>query len=177
MPDFWFLRHGETFANRAGVRCGGDEDAALTAQGEQQAHEAAALLVGAGIGVILCAPLARTRRTAEIVSAGLPRRPRVLPVEALRERRLGPLNGVAIAASEHLLRAGPLPGGVEPEAAFEGRVRHGLGCIRSHLERRPLVVSSKGVARLLASLLLGRTDLELGNGCLICLPLELETLP
>jgi hypothetical protein len=35
---------------------------------------AAAQLALAGIGVILCAPLARTRRTAEIAAAGLPRR-------------------------------------------------------------------------------------------------------
>ncbi len=95
----------------------------------------------------------------------------MLQVEALRERLLGPLNGVALAASEALLRNGPPPAGVEPEAEFEARARHSFECIRGHLERRPLVVSSRGVARMLGRLLRGRPDLDLDNGCLLAFAL------
>lgn len=172
MAEFWFLRHGETFANRAGVRCGGDQDVALTAKGEEQAHAAAAALADAGIGLILSAPLARTRRTAEIVSMGLPARPRVMLVEALRERRLGALNGVGITDSEDLLRRGPLPPDAESEPAFEARARHAIDCIRGELERTPLVVSSKGIARMLGRLLLGEEHLAVGNGCLLRFALD-----
>lgn len=144
----------------------------LTVAGEQQAHAAAAALTDAGIGLILSAPLARTRRTAEIVSTDLLGRPRVLLVEALRERRLGALNGVGIVASEHLLRHRPLPPDAESEAAFEARARHAIDCIRGHLKRTPLVVSSKGIARMLGRLLLRREDLVVGNGGLLRFALD-----
>lgn len=63
---FYFLRHGETQYNRDRV-FQGQTDVPLNATGEAQAETAAALLKGVTIGRIVASPLARARRTADIV--------------------------------------------------------------------------------------------------------------
>lgn len=67
---FWFLRHGETDWNAKGLSQGA-VDVPLNAKGEAQAARAAELLRECGIASIVASPLARARRTAEIVAAAL----------------------------------------------------------------------------------------------------------
>lgn len=67
---FWFLRHGETDWNARGLSQGA-VDVPLNANGEAQARRAAQLLHESGIASIVASPLARARRTAEIVAAAL----------------------------------------------------------------------------------------------------------
>ncbi len=67
---FWFLRHGETDWNAKGLSQGA-VDVPLNANGEAQAERAATLLKSAGIATIVASPLARARRTAEMVAAAL----------------------------------------------------------------------------------------------------------
>jgi broad specificity phosphatase PhoE len=64
---FWFLRHGETDYNAAGLSQGA-LDIALNATGRAQAAAAAPLLAGQGITSIIASPLLRARETAEIVN-------------------------------------------------------------------------------------------------------------
>ncbi len=68
--SFWFLRHGETDWNARGLSQGA-ADVPLNANGEAQAGRAAELLRESGIASIIASPLARARRTAEIVAASL----------------------------------------------------------------------------------------------------------
>lgn len=70
---FYFLRHGETQYNRDRV-FQGQTDVPLNATGEAQAEAAAAAMQGLPIARIVASPLARARRTAEIVGevCGLP---------------------------------------------------------------------------------------------------------
>jgi broad specificity phosphatase PhoE len=67
---YWFLRHGETDWNREN-RTQGSTDVPLNENGLAQARLAAALLHGRGIETIVCSPLERARRTADIVAAAL----------------------------------------------------------------------------------------------------------
>lgn len=147
-PVFYFVRHGETDYNARGVRCGGDVDIPLTAAGERQARAVAGELRHLGIGVIVTSSLQRTRRTAEIIAAALGG----LPVEIeplFAERRLGQWNGRSIEETEPLVRARATPPGGESENEFRARIARALEALSPHLARRPLVVSSKGVARML----------------------------
>lgn len=149
--SFWFVRHGETEDNRRGVRCGGDRDPPLTALGEQQARTLAQQLLGLDIGVIVTSPLQRTRRTAELIAeaiGGVPVQSEALFIE----RSLGQWNGLTAAETEASLKAGQTPPGGESEAAFCARVARALESLRPQLQRRPLVVSSRGIARVLHQL-------------------------
>lgn len=145
---FYFVRHGETEHNARGVRCGGDLDIPLTVAGERQARVVVGALRGLGIGVIVTSPLQRTRRTAEIIAASLGAPPIIIEPLFI-ERRLGEWNGRPVAETEPLIRAKQTPPGGESEAGFRDRIARALEALRPHLAKRPLVVSSKGVARML----------------------------
>ena len=67
-PQIWLIRHGETEWSRAG-RHTGRTDILLTEAGEEQAQAAGRALTDVFPALVLCSPLIRARRTAEI--AGL----------------------------------------------------------------------------------------------------------
>jgi broad specificity phosphatase PhoE len=87
---FWFLRHGETDWNAAGLSQG-NVDIPLNETGLAQAHAAADKLRHRGIASIIASPLSRARVTAEIAGAvlGLP----VVFDEDLREVAFGAQEG------------------------------------------------------------------------------------
>lgn len=158
-----FVRHGETALNQRGERCGGDVDPPLTERGEEQAHALGERLRSLSpFDVILTSPLARARRTAAIVAAHLPPCP-IIELEGLRERRLGAWNGRPIAETEPFFAQGLPPPGGEDETTFRDRVASVLSDVLSLDHRQPLIVSSKGVGRVLG--LLAETPLAapLGN--------------
>ena len=87
---FWFLRHGETDYNAAGLSQGA-LDISLNATGREQAANAGPLLAGQGITGIISSPMLRTRETTDIVNDFLR-----LPVEYepdLREVIFGGMEG------------------------------------------------------------------------------------
>jgi broad specificity phosphatase PhoE len=92
LPDvpFWFLRHGETDYNAAGLSQGA-LDISLNATGRAQAEEAGPLLAGQGISAIISSPMLRTRETTNIVNEflGLP----VIYEPDLREVIFGGMEG------------------------------------------------------------------------------------
>jgi broad specificity phosphatase PhoE len=68
--NFYFLRHGESEGNSAGV-IQGRRDYPLARRGREQAREAARWFVDRQIERLFCSPLARAHETAEIVAAEL----------------------------------------------------------------------------------------------------------
>jgi probable phosphoglycerate mutase len=161
---FYFVRHGVTEPNFKGLRCGGDLDIPLMDIGCDQAYLLAKQLsrMGLKIGLILTGSLTRTRQTASIISGVLGN----VPVEIepmLNERQLGVWNNQSIEATEELLRNRVTPPGGESEDAFARRVCDALEKIRPQLERGVLMVSSKGVGRILNGLLGGEGRMSVGN--------------
>lgn len=164
---FHFVRHGETDDNRRGVRCGGDRDPPLTDRGIEQARREADRFrrSGRSCGLVIAGPLQRTAVTgavfAETLGVSLLRR------DWLRERSLGEWNGLAIELTRPWLAAGDTPPGGENESAFAGRVLAGVDELANEsgglLARRPLLVGSKGIGRILLHRLAGRPGVELGN--------------
>jgi probable phosphoglycerate mutase len=161
----FFVRHGVTEPNFKGLRCGGDLDVPLLDIGLDQAYLLAKQIraMDAGIGVIACGSLVRTRQTALIISGVLGG----VPVEVeplLNERHLGDWNNRPIAETEEALKRKETPPGGESEAQFTERVGRALANLAPLLARRPLLVSSKGVGRILNGLLGGEGRLQVGNG-------------
>lgn len=118
---FWFVRHGESEANAAGViagRC----DSPLTARGREQAAAMAARLAAHRVTRILSSPQQRALDTALALAhaTGAP----VTLVDALRERSFGRLEGQPVdAVGDHFsLR----PPGGETWPQFAARVRQAL---------------------------------------------------
>lgn len=160
-----FVRHGATAANQARVRCGGDLDLPMTDLGRLQAAQAARQLLRLAepIGLIVTSPLLRTRETAAIISAALPGVPVVIE-PAFSERRLGEWNYRSIAETQPWLEARCTPPGGESDDEFVDRVARGVRRIKAHLAERPLLVGSKGVARVMGELVEWPHRLELDNG-------------
>ena len=162
---FYFVRHGTTEPNFRGMRCGGDHDIPLMDIGCDQAYLLAKQIdkMNLRVGVILTGSLIRTRQTASIISGVLANAP-VIVEPLLNERHLGQWNNRPIAETEELLAARVTPPGGESEDDFRERIGRALEVLRPHLERRPLIVSSKGVGRVMNSLLGGEGRMQVGNG-------------
>lgn len=160
-----FVRHGATAPNLAGLRCGGDADVPLTEIGRLQAAEAAARVarMQPPIGLIVTSDLIRTRETAAIIARALPG-VAIIVEPAFAERRLGEWNLRPIAETQPWLEARCTPPGGESDDEFTDRVARGLRAVKRHLPERPLLVGSKGVARMLGELVGLPERLELGNG-------------
>lgn len=145
---FWFVRHGETEYNRRGVRCGGDVDIPLTRRGEQQSEAVSSQLTHLGLDLIVSSPLIRARQTSAIIARCIGCPVQIHPL--LQERLLGDWNGMAISETEALLQGGMTPPGGESEPDFFRRIGTALTELAPQMqERRILIVSSKGVARML----------------------------
>lgn len=161
----YFVRHGVTEPNFRGFRCGGDLDIPMMDIGCDQAYLLAKQLERMNLrpGVILAASLLRTRQTASIVSGVLGEVP-IIVEPLLNERRLGEWNNRPVAETEEQLARGMTPPGGESESDFSARIARALEQIRPYLERRPLLVSSKGVGRMINQILGGQGRMQVGNG-------------
>ena len=146
---FFFIRHGQTAANRDGVRSGGESDTHLTELGREQARGVGLALIRLGVtlGVIVSSPLSRTIETAQFLNARLGLEIRMEP--GLLERRLGAWNGRCVEATQPLLAAGETPPGGESNAVFRDRVLAAFRGLAPLYAQWPLIVSSRGVARIL----------------------------
>jgi 2,3-bisphosphoglycerate-dependent phosphoglycerate mutase len=161
----FFVRHGITEPNFRGFRCGGDLDIPMMDIGCDQAYLLAKQIdkMNLRIGVIISGSLIRTRQTASIVSGVLG----TIPMEIeplLNERRLGQWNNKPISDTEDMLQRNVTPPGGESEEQFESRIALAFEHLRPYLEKRPLIVSSKGVGRVLNQLLGGTERMSVGNG-------------
>jgi 2,3-bisphosphoglycerate-dependent phosphoglycerate mutase len=159
-----YVRHGATAPNLAHVRCGGDLDVPLHELGREQALETARSLVGLTppIGLIITSDLRRTRETARIIAAHLPG-VEIQVVPAFAERRLGDWNLMSIEETQPWLDARLTPPGGESDEEFTLRVGRAVQAVKPWLHLQPLLVGSKGVARILGKLVGLPTRLDLGN--------------
>jgi probable phosphoglycerate mutase len=160
-----FVRHGATSANLAGLRCGGDLDLPLTDLGREQAEAAAEQIaqLDPPVGLIITSELQRTRETAAIIARRLRGVPLVVEA-AFAERLLGSWNLQSIESTQAWLEARCTPPGGESDAEFTARIEAGLRRIARCMPRRPLLVGSKGVARVLGELSGRPGRLNLANG-------------
>jgi len=159
------LRHGATQPNLDGLRCGGDLDAPLSYTGREQVVQAARRVLAEGwpVDAIFASDLQRTHESARIASellGGLP----VIIEPGFRERLLGDWNMQPVADNAAALAQGVTPPGGESNAVFAARID---GAIRALLARRfasPMLIGSRGVARVLRERLALPRSEPLRNG-------------
>jgi 2,3-bisphosphoglycerate-dependent phosphoglycerate mutase len=164
-----FVRHGATEPNLAGLRCGGDLDVPLSAQGRTQAQTAAQQMRAMGwpLGVIVSSDLRRTRETAHIIKGVFPNVELII-APGFAERHLGEWNLMPISETDAALSAGATPPGGESRAEFFDRIAAAVDTLLPRLSQwnhPPLLVASKGVARVLGELLSG--PVHRGTGTVI----------
>ena len=150
---FYFVRHGETYANACGLRAGGDCDSKLTDRGRKQSFDAARMLAAASAPrprEVVASNMARTLHSARIVSTILELRIKVVP--GLEERRLADWNFQTVHSTEHLIAFGHPPFGGESEWRFRRRVTGLFGSDALDYSGWPVIVSSRGVGRQLFQL-------------------------
>jgi len=148
-----FMRHGATAPNLAGLRCGGDLDAPLTDLGRKQAVQGALRIreLRLPVGLIVSSGLLRSHETAQIVSRVLQGVATVV-IPEFAERALGEWNLRTLAETEAALAEGLTPPGGESRADFFGRIAGAVQTLLPRLPQQPLLVGSKGVARVLREL-------------------------
>ncbi len=157
----YLMRHGESEANVKRIRSGGDSDIPLTDRGRGQAWLLASVLAAQDPlpGLVLASPLGRTMETARIISEGLDAE--LLQDDGFNERLIGAWNGMSYEESEHLFRTRVDPPGGETGEEFRDRVVAAFQRHAAAFDRWPVVVSSKGVSRIIFEAAgTGRSPLE-----------------
>jgi 2,3-bisphosphoglycerate-dependent phosphoglycerate mutase len=179
-PTLRFVRHGATAANVLGLRCGGDLDLELVSAGRRQASEVGRRLamIDPPVRVIVASGLRRTLETARIIARALGCQT-ILVEPDFAERRLGEWNLRSISGTQSWLEQGLTPPGGEPDNEFAARVARAARQLMMCLPEMPLVVGSKGVARVLGELSGRAGRLDLDNAAVtefdLSAPLRLES--
>ena len=103
MKNFYFIRHAQSEANKAGIMCGGGVDTPLSDHGHAQAHQAYNILRQIDFPVkpdrLIHTGMKRTRATADILNQSLN-----LPLyqeERLKEHCVGQWEGKPWHEIEH----------------------------------------------------------------------------
>ncbi|REC95790.1 histidine phosphatase family protein [Kushneria indalinina] len=160
---FVFLRHGETFYNRAYL-IAGSPDVPLTPYGESQAHDASAVLGRQAWSHVAVSTMFRARKTARLA---LPES-KLHVYAGLRERDWGALEKTPIQDPMPYFET---PDGGESWADFQRRVLDTLNELLTRFEC-PLVVAHSGVFRVICNVTQGHPyGARIGNVApILCQP-------
>ncbi|OYV37497.1 MAG: histidine phosphatase family protein [Acidocella sp. 20-61-6] len=166
---FWFLRHGETDYNAAGLSQGA-LDISLNANGQAQARAAGERLPGRGIVAIVSSPMRRTRETTELANEFLH-----LPVTfepELHEVVFGGMEGKPLLPwFPEWLEGRYTPEGAESFAALTARIEAAMARVLA--QPGPLlIVAHGGVFRAIRDLMgMPRESLTPNGALFYCEPM------
>ncbi|HVO86693.1 MAG TPA: histidine phosphatase family protein [Candidatus Binatia bacterium] len=151
MKTIYFVRHGESEANRLGLSAGSEFDTPLTDKGRQQARKTGQELKHKNIELIIASPLGRTVETAQIIANEIGYDAKTIVTSPLFiERGMGIYSK---GPDEDYLKAAtsgdPLHESVEPAQQMHERISEGLKWLESFKEKNILIVSHGGVSRIL----------------------------
>jgi uncharacterized phosphatase len=153
MKTIYFVRHGESEANAAGISAGGGLDVNLTLNGKDQAKRVGETLKNKQIDLIVSSPMKRAYDTAAIVAQAIGYDPNKIVVSKLfTERHLGDLTGTKNELMKTYYDAGMLPPSVETTDALQKRTIEGLEWLRSLQANKILLVSHGGPGRMIRSI-------------------------
>lgn len=94
MKHLYFIRHGLSEMNKAGIWSGAQSQSPLTKEGHLQAIEAGLAAKNLGINYIISSPLSRAHETAKIIAREIGYPETKIELNSLLiERDLGPLEG------------------------------------------------------------------------------------
>ena len=160
------MRHGESLANFKFVASGGDRNPELTESGIAQAELAVVKLRHHSLipHVIITSPSKRTMVTAQIISDRLNLEIIVEPL--FNERLLGDWNDVSSEIINPLLAVGDTPPNGENRPDFRKRTLQGFRNHAKIFQHMPLLIGSRGTARILLELVPNEDSLNFPNGAI-----------
>lgn len=145
----YFVRHGESDANVAGIAAGGNFETDLTKNGKNQAAKAGQDLKDKQIDLIVCSPMTRTVETAEIIAAQLGYdADKIVTTELFTERDFGKYSG----GPHKEYRAAVLAGneeGMESAQHLQARVNKGFEWLKKQGAQTVVLVSHGSTGRMI----------------------------
>jgi uncharacterized phosphatase len=151
----YFVRHGESEANAAGIAAGSGLDVALTQDGRAQARKVGEDLKNKRVELIVSSPMKRAYETASIIANTIEYDPaKIVTNELFIERYLGELTGAKNELVKTYYDAGTLPAGVETTENLHRRIIQGLEWLKSLKAERIVLVSHGGPGRMIRTIYL-----------------------
>ena len=171
---FVFVRHGETLANQMSVACGGDSPMPMIDSGRQQMKQAATQLRTLHYvpELIICGDQERTIESAHIMQSELNPQAQIRIDLGIKERILGEWNGQCHRIVQPKMLAGLTPNNGESRAEFKSRVMNFFNSNLSDLLHWPLLIGSKGNARILLEMTNDSDAPNFPNGKLLKVSLQ-----
>lgn len=154
----YYVRHGQTDWNVARKMQGGASEKELNETGIKQAEQAKELLKDKKYDILICSPMNRAIKTAEIINEG--RNVKIITDERIRERILGEFEGYPVTPEREkeiwdYNKNVDLKGG-ENLHQFEKRILDFINEIKEkYSDKTVLVVAHGGIAKVLKAHLYG----------------------
>jgi uncharacterized phosphatase len=149
MKTIYFVRHGESEANAAGITAGGGLDVGLTEHGRQQAQKVGQELKDKKVELIVSSPLKRSYQTAEIIAQSIGYDPtKIVTSQFFTERHLGELTGAKRELVRTYYDAGMLPASAETTESLYARTVQGLEWLKTLPADKIVLVSHGGPGRM-----------------------------
>jgi uncharacterized phosphatase len=153
MKTIYFVRHGESEANAAGIAAGGGLDVGLTQDGRDQAKKIGEDFKKKKIDLIVSSPMKRAHETANIIAQTIKYKPEnIILNELFTERHLGDLTGMKNELLKTYYDAGALPPSVESTENLHRRIVQGLEWLKSLDAERIILVSHGGPGRMIRTI-------------------------
>jgi broad specificity phosphatase PhoE len=153
MKTIYFVRHGQSEANAAGITAGGGMDVGLTQHGMDQAVSTARLLKDKGIQLIVSSPQKRAYHTAYIIAKALGYAPeKILTNPQFVERHLGDMTGQPHEQVRNFFDTGATPPGGESTQQLHDRIVAGLAWLKTLPADKILLVSHGGPGRMIRTI-------------------------
>lgn len=150
MKKIYFVRHGETEANAAGVSSGSEFDTPLNDNGREQARTTGVELRGKKIDLIVSSPMSRAKETARIIADQVGYSPdKILVSDYFTERNMGIYSKNRESRFYADALADKLHESTETVAQMHKRVEKGLDWLKQQKAQNILLVSHGGISRIL----------------------------
>lgn len=154
MKKIYYVRHGESEANRDRYVAGSELEAPLTDKGKSQAVKAGQDLKDKNIELIVSSPMERTQDTANIIARTIGYDPQKIIVQPLFvELAAGPYSGQSYDLRADHIKKGTLLEGMETADEVHARVTKGLDWLRTLPQNNIVIVSHGGTGRMVRAII------------------------
>lgn len=144
----YYVRHGQSEDNIAGLASGSERDALLTDEGRQQARAAGAQLQGKSIDLIICSPMKRAVETAELIAEQIGYdASHIVQRDEFVERFMGYYSGKPHEEYRQANLSDNTHESLETTESMLNRVTSGLEWLKDHSAQNIVVVAHGGIGR------------------------------
>lgn len=154
MKTVYFVRHGQSEANKNRITAGSGLDIDLTQAGTHQALQAGNFLKDKNIQLIVSSPMKRAYHTASIIAQQVGYDPsQIVTNDKFTERYLGDMTGKPHDEVQTWFSMGITPPGGESTEQMHDRIVTGLDWLKSLEADNIVLVSHGGPGRMIRSIL------------------------